>query len=474
MPLSIISAILMRRWLTPHIIGVIATLNLFVYYSVFSSFGTMSAAEIWLPYHRGAGDLGRVERIKSSTFIISMITGIIFSTGIVVWSMLAKARMDQQLFYGLMVYSVYFVGLQISSFYITILRTTNEFIFLSNYNIMAGVATAITNVAGVWYLGYHGFLFASILVVVIQVYVLFRKVSYLPPAVINWSEIKELLLMGLPMLTMGLATQGIKTVDNILVLKLLNFNQLGYYTIALTASTIIYSITVSLSSVIYPSMQEAHGRSSNPEVLRGYIIRQTITMGILIPIFIAIMYFLVPTLVQRIIPQFIPGVVPFKIIVVFSYFFAMINMVASYLVVLNKQKMIITIYLCTILLIILISCLLTWAGWGLIGISLATGFGYLVCYAAMTIYVVRHWSAWDQTLVFLRDTMVPFLYEIPILIVIDHFHQPGSRGIIGMLVLDGAKILIFCLLFTPLVFLLEKKSNLMAGIIRPLLAKVKG
>jgi O-antigen/teichoic acid export membrane protein len=280
--------------------------------------------------------------------------------------------------------------------------------------------------------------------------------------------------MGLPMLTMGLATQGIKTVDNILVLKLLNFNQLGYYTIALTASTIIYSITVSLSSVIYPSMQEAHGRSSNPEVLRGYIIRPTITMGILIPIFIAIMYFLVPTLVQRIIPQFIPGVVPFKIIVVFSYFFAMINMVASYLVVLNKQKMIITIYLCTILLIILISCLLTWAGWGLIGISLATGFGYLVCYAAMTIYVVRHWSAWDQTLVFLRDTMVPFLYEIPILIVIDHFHQPGSRGIIGMLVLDGAKILIFCLLFTPLVFLLEKKSNLMAGIIRPLLAKVKG
>ncbi len=471
MPLTIVTSILMRRWLDPYVYGLIATLNLLVYYSAFSNLGTLSAAEVKIPFLKGEGDSSRVEQISSSTFTFTLITGAVFSIGLAVWATMNRASIDRMLFMGLMVYALYLFGLQLANYYITLLRASQEFIFLSKYQFITGFLASIGNLLAVWMFGFKGFLAVSIIIVMFQLYLLVRHLDYFPTLKISWDETGTLLKTGLPMLILGLAAQGMKTVDNLLVLKLLSIEHLGYYTIALMANSMVFSVTNSLTNVLYPSMQEAYGKSGRSDSLQAYVIRPSIIMGVVIPVMTGILYFAVPVAVYWLIPKFAPGLPAFKIIVLSSYFFAMINMTTGYLISLNKQKSIIVIYLSMLLLVTGLSFLSTYHGYGLEGISLATAIGYFVCFLIVTVYVLRHWSGWMETFVFLKDTSLPFFYSTLLILILERYLKPGvdSKAVNAVWQISG-----FLLLYLPFVYSYERKTLLFGDFVSPILQRIKG
>lgn len=472
MPLSLVSSILMRRWLDPHVYGVIATLNLFVSYSIFSSLGTLSAAEVSLPFFRGQGALGRMERLRSASFTFVTIAGTIFSAGVLAWTVASRKNLDGYLFLGLLVYCFYFLLNQVSSYYVTLLRADGEFVFLSKYQLFSGMLAVAGNPLGVWFFGYRGFLAASLLGVMLQLYFVYRHVNYLPAFRIDLGEARDLLISGIPMFVLGLTAQGMKTVDNLLVLKLLGISQLGYYTVALMANMLIFSVTNSLSTVLFPAMQESYGKSGNAENLTAYIVRPSIVMGLVLPLMMGALYFLVPWMVNWLIPRFGPGIPAFRIVTMSTYFFAMTNMTVGYLISVGKQRQIILINAATLLLIALIAYLFDRMGLGLSGIALATGTGYFCGFVISSLYVLRHWSGWEEALLFLRDTILPFVYSLFLVVGIGHFLDAGNAD---RHFKDAAFLmLVYFVLYTPLMFLFERKTRLYADVFGPLLRKVFG
>lgn len=471
MPLSIISTILMRRWLDPYTYGVIATLNLFVMYSIFSNLGTLSAAEVKLPIYQGQGGVARLEQLRSNTFSFNFLTSVIFSVGVAVWAISARSQLDEFLFMGVLVYCFYFVANQVAAFYVTLLRATHEFIFLSKYQFASGLLTILGNLLFVWLFGFKGFLAVAIIMVLLQVAILYKRVNYRPSFSISMLETKMLVMGGIPMLILCFTNQGMKTVNNFLVLNILGIEQLGMYTIALMASTIVFSVTNSITSVLGPRMQEAYGKSGASDSLHVYIIRPSIIMGVLLPMMIGLLYFLVPMVVHWMIPKFESGILAFKILVLATYFFAMVNMLTGYLLSLYKLKSLTLINVAVMLLIIGLAEIFNIIGWGLEGISLATGIGYFVYFIVVSAYVLRHWADWNETIIFLKDTCIPFFFSLVLIVAIEKIGNSlpigDAQGFWGAVL----QLSVFVVFYMPCIFFMEKKTRLLSDFVVPLYRK---
>jgi len=444
----------------PYTFGVVATLNLLVLYSSFSDLGTMRAAEVQLPYLHGKGDIQKIEDIREAIFSFNLITSVTFSIVVAAWAVYVRSEINNYLFMGVLVYCVYFIINQIAAYYIILLRSTQEFVFLGKYIFVTSFLTGLGNVVAVWFFGYIGFLTVTIVVALIQVATLFSHACYRPIFNINPSVVKILLLSGLPMLVSGLSFQGLRTIDNFLVLRLLNTEQLGQYSIALMANAMIFSLTTSISTVLFPSMQEAYGMSGNNDSMRDYVTRPSIVISQLLPVMIGSMYFIIPLIVHWLIPKYESGVLSFKIIVLFTYFYAMTNMFFGFLTSMQKQKWIILINVVILILIFVLAETFTFYKWGLEGIALATGIGYFCYFIVVATYTLRHWASWSQTIAFLNDISLPFVYSAVLIYVVDHYFDLATTKDNMKYTLPFLQMSLFFALYLPCIFVYDRKSHL--------------
>jgi len=466
-PLTVISGLLIKRSLGPYLIGVVATLSLFTGYSSFSHFGVLVAAERELPFCKGAGEHARFERIRYSMFTVTMVLGLVFSAGLAVWALAARSTLERPLFIGLLVSSVSILGGQWINCYIVLLRTSKEFVFLSMYQVGSAALGSVLMLGGAVLFGFGGLLTATLMMTIFQAIWLAKRTNYIPSFRLDWQETKQLFIFGAPLLLLGLVMTGVKTVDNILVLRLLGFEALGLYTIALMANSLIFSVTNSLSTVLFPRMQEAYGKQRTIESLKVYVMRPSISMGLLLPLLIGGVFFAIPVVVQWLLPRFMAGLMAFKIITLGTYLFASFQMASSFLIALNKQLRLVALLVWALIVSVVAALFLTHRGWGLAGIASATVFGYFVCFVSVNSIALRHWSGWKPTAVFLWDMILPFAYSSALLILLDRYYVSSSMGLIASCGLALLKFLLFLLAYLPLVLLMDHKTRLLADFVRP-------
>jgi hypothetical protein len=112
-------------------------------------------------------------------------------------------------------------------------------------------------------------------------------------------------------------------------------------------------------------------------------------------------------------------------------------------------------------------------GWGLVGMALATGIGYFICFISVNIYALSHWAGWGETAVFLRDLMLPFLYSTLLLTLLDQYRVSAGTGLIAELGVLSLKLTVFALAYVPLIFLGERKTHLMSEFVYPLTSRLR-
>lgn len=466
-PLTIVSSLLVKGSIGPYLTGVMGTLNLFLYYASFSHLGVLNAAERDLPFCLGSGDADRFDRIRYSTFTTTLVSALVFASGMAGWALLSRSALDEPLFIGTLVYVVYVVGWSWSAYYITLLRTYQEFVFLSKVQVVVGTVASIGNIVAVILFGFWGLLGMTVAVNLFQVALVTRRVGYISRLQIDWPEFRRLLFVGVPLLIFGLAMTGIKTVDNILVLQLLGTEALGLYSIALLANTAIFSVTNSLSGVLYPRMQKAYGSDPTVRSLSVYVIRPSMIMGILLPFVISALFLGTPAVVYWLLPRFASGILPFKVIAVSTYFFAMFPMSANFLIALNKQLKVVALLFVAIGLVAALGLLFVRLGWGLMGIALAVAGGYVFCFVSINAYALYHWASWREIASFLRDLTIPIAYAAILLIMLDQYSVSVGSGVLPVFGVILAKLIVFSVAYLPLLLWLERKTHLISDIAQP-------
>jgi O-antigen/teichoic acid export membrane protein len=474
-PLAIVSSLMVRGAIGPYLAGVMATLNLILYYASFSHLGVLNAAERDLPVCLGSRDNDRFNRMRDTTFVTSLFLALIFAVGLVVWSLWSKSHLEAQMFAGILVYAFYVFVWMWSGYYLILLRTSQEFVFLGKIQILIGVLSSVGNVVMVLLFGFSGLLAMTLVVIIAQTALLSRRVEYASSLRMDWQELKGLLLVGVPMLLFGLAVTGIRTVDNILVLRFLGTEALGFYSIALLANTAIFAVSNSLSGVLYPRMLKAYGGNPTIQTLSLYIIRPSILIAVILPFLIGGLFYLMPPAVVGFLPRFSPGISALRIVSVSSFFLALYLMSVNFLVALNKQLRATVFLVVGIAMSTLSGIIFTRYGWGLNGIALAAGIGYAFCFASVNVDVLRHWVRWEEVAIFFGDLCAPIAYATVVLLVLDKLPMRLTGGVISGFVIAVVKLSLFCLAYLPMVFLMDRKSGLISDFVKPLIRRlVKG
>jgi O-antigen/teichoic acid export membrane protein len=473
-PLTLISSLWIKGIIGPYLVGVLATLTLVMSYSGFSNLGTLSAAERDLPVLIGANKPERFNRMRTTVFTLTMVSGVVFAMLMLASAFIYRRTLDPALFEGLIIYAVVVILQQWSFYYITLLRTHQEFVFLSKIQVLAGVLSSFGNVLAALFFGFRGLLVSTMLVSMLQV-AIFSQHKRQPVALgLDRQEMKHLLSVGVPLLAFGLVMTGMKTIDNIMVLRLLGTEALGLYSIALMANVVLFSLTNSLSGVLYPRMQAAYGRSRTLESLSAYVIRPTLIMGVCLPILVALIFFSVPFIVQAFLPRFIPGLPAFRVIVSVTYFFAMFQMSSAFLIALNKQIKVMLLLGAALVVTVLLSLVFTDWNWGLVGIASAVGVGYGLCFTIVNSYAVRHWAGWRQVARFLWDAALPFLYSAILLVLLEVVLPIDPSNLVLAAGLTALKFVLFCIGYIPLVVIMERRTGLWTDFGSPLLRSLRG
>lgn len=112
-------------------------------------------------------------------------------------------------------------------------------------------------------------------------------------------------------------------------------------------------------------------------------------------------------------------------------------------------------------------------GWGLEGIALATGIGYFVCFIVVSTYVLRHWADWNQTIIFLKDTSLPFFYSLALIFAIEKYGNFAPVGDAPNFLGAILQLSMFAVLYIPCILFLEKKTRMLSDFVLPLFRKLK-
>lgn len=461
-PLALLSSLWIKKTIGPYLSGVIATLAVVAAYFTYSNLGVLTAAERDLPVLLGEDDSVGFARMQGTAFTFTMLSAVILAALMLSGAIAFRGAIGQPLFEGLVAYAVVVVLQQLTFYYLTLLRTRQQFMFLSKVQIFSMTLSSLGNALAVSFFGFRGLLLAAVLLAVAQITWLQMRERHFPPLTVDRKGLKHLLSVGIPLLAFGIVMTTMRSIDNIIVLRFLGTTALGMYSIALMANVLLFSLTNSLSGVLFPRMQIAYGRVRTFETLSTFVVRPTLVMGVMLPILMGLLFLAGPEVIRAFLPQFIPGVPAFKVIVIVSYFFSMFQMSLCFLISINKQLQAVLLIVVGLIVTAGVSAWCLQQRLGIEAIAGAVGVGYVCCFVGVNVFALRHWATWREVKRFLWDATAPLLYSVTLLALLEGMFSQLRFVLASPLWLTGLECVAFGLGYIPLVLFLEPRTGLLA------------
>ncbi len=471
-PLALVGALIVRGRIGPYLSGVLGSVTLIAFYGTFLHLGLLVAAERDLPVSRGAGDLERFKRIKDTAFTATAGSAVLFAICLITWAAWRRDQISPDLFQGLIAAGILVVGQQVTAYFVTLLRTDQRYIFLAKARLLITTATTVLSVAAVLLFGFRGVLVIVASMTLMEALYVSREAER--PIRLGWDtgEAKVLLRLGLSLLVVGVATIGLRTVDNIVVLRLLGIESLGLYSIALMANNTVSSIMNALSVTWFARMGEALGSEGSSAAVRPYLVRPSLIVALLLAGLCGTLYISIPPLVDSYLPQFSGGIPAFKIVVMGTFFFGMSQLPVSILVALRRQRSILKVMVPSLAVAVGGSVLSVRAGGGLASVALWTVTGYVVYFVGMFLSAAREWMAPKEAARLVTELAVPAGYAILLVVGIDLLDGRLLRGAPAPISIV-AGLVAFTTLYLPLFAAYEGKTRFSAEILKPGFAAIK-
>ena len=336
-PISALVALLVRRELGPFASGILGSLTLVLFYATYSHLGVLVAAERDLPMSRGGGDTARGDAVRRVAFTVTVGASLAVAGAIIGWTAAARHGADRRLVTGALVFAAIVVVQQWTAYFVVVLRSERRFDTLARVQAIVAFGGGLANVVGAGAAGFAGLVTAMLAVNIVQAVVVTRAVGAIPRVSLERHERRRLFRLGVPLLAYGGSVTALRTVDNVLVLRLIGVRGLGLYSIALVAGNAVFALATAASVTLFATVQETYGRTRSVEALKEFVTAPTIVLGILIAPVVSVLWLVVPALVHQLMPAFDAGTPAFRVIVLATYFTAAFQPSATALIAVNRQ-----------------------------------------------------------------------------------------------------------------------------------------
>lgn len=465
--ITIVGALVIRRFLGPLQMGIWSMLQIILTYAKYSTLGTSDATTREIPYYRGKKECGKADKVKDTVFSFSILTSLIVAIGLVIFTLLWRTQMRAEVFYGLLFVGMLIILQRVNNILIVLLRAHKEFAFASKQMVIS----AIVNIALIASLSYwfkiYGFLWATCLSFAFNICYIMSHRMFSFKFSLDWKQIIPLISYGFPLMILGVLGTIFRSIDKIMIVKMLGFEALGLYSIAVMAFNFANQIPISASVILVPHFQEKLGTTNNMRDLTGYISKSVYALSITIPIVIGLIWLASPFLIRLTLPNYTGGMGSLKYLLLGIYFVAVIKPYSIFLVGIKKHLSLLPVMVAVCLLSIIFNLVAIRRGYGISGVALATTVSLFLHFTIIYVFASRLIAnVWQLSKDYLK-IMFHFLFLILVLFILRSV-IPSSDDSLSQVCLQCG---VFCIIYLPFVITLNRRFDIIATIKKRFLRK---
>ncbi|MFM2360981.1 MAG: hypothetical protein RLY16_2974 [Bacteroidota bacterium] len=306
--LTILSGLIVARWLMPEQLGLFNSFSIIISYIILLQLGIPSGLSRNFPYYIGQNNRPHAEQLAATAAYWSLALGFIILALSMVTSIGFMVAGNYKFAAG-----VFVIGISsFQSFFVTkylkiLFRSNNDFNKLATINIINAVIS-FASIVFVKYFDFYGLCIRAIFLCLSD----FVLTWWMRPAKIqpHWEKdhFRSLLKVGMPIYWVANVYSLWPIVQRTIVVFIGGTKALGLLGLALMVETGMNIISTSISSVVFPKMSNAWGKSHRfSELLQ--IAWKPVAVGFSVnSILVIVGWLALPLFVNFLLPNFVEGI----------------------------------------------------------------------------------------------------------------------------------------------------------------------
>ncbi len=466
--MSVITAFLRPKLLTPAQFGLWNLFNVIPMYATYLHFGTRDIVRYQIPTFEAHGNKDKAREAIGTLYFgslaINLALSLILLLASVLWADSLVERIGLLAFAGIVIANWYF------EYNLALLKAYQQFSILSRINYLRPVLVFFLTVTLAGTFALYGLYAATLGVMLILIFFVRHAVGSWPRGAFSWSMYVEMVKKGFPITLFGLAIAMLITMGRFFIAGYLGDVQLGYYGLSTMAFTGLMRIPGAAREVIEPLFMTDTAKSANQErrlkSIESFFLRPLLTTAATMPFLLAGVLYIFPTFVHFALPRYEPGVLATLWAVPGIYFLSLSFVFRGLLVALDLQARI----LWTLLLPIILNALLMWVamnpaglGYGIEAASIATSISQLVLLLGLIRFTSRHIAVKPAS----WNAIYKEIIIIPLLLGLTYTILYFSISHLPILVYNAIGFILFCIV-TAIVYISAANHGRYLGLPHPL------
>ena len=438
-------------------------ISLLMEYAGQAPFGTLQGLDQTAPGRMVDGDRARVRRLGGAAMFNVIALGTLFALACVLY--FSRSHGQIRTAWGLQgVVVVLACGLMtsVAQVYNSLLRSDGRIGAVSAWFLIQGGLGAVIGIALLPAAGAWGLLWGwSIGTVVALVFVHVQGRHLVGPPVPS-ADGGLMIRAGLPLFGSMAIAFLMRTLDRLIILRYLNTEALGHYSLAVMALGLLLYLPDSVAFVLYPRLLRRFRESGeDPAALRSPIERSTRALALALPVLCGLAYLAADDTVLWLLPRFRDGVPPLRILCFGAAALGLANVGAILLMTLRRQSVLVPASLIVSGLGAVGMILVAQAGFGIRGIAWVSLATYAVHSAILLsfAYATIAGSVARGLLMVVRE-LTPLAIAIPLAWICNTLLPGGGSTGVAALVRLGAGLVAFVTAYAVLVMPLARGIGL--------------
>lgn len=303
--LTIVSGLLVAKWLLPQELGLFTSFNVITSYIILIQLGVPSGLSRQLPFYMGKKEEQKALDTAASANQWGLVTGIVCIALAVLVSVYFLIVKNYEMAAGVFVVGLTsFQGLYVTKYLKILYRSNNDFNRLTTIDIINAVVLFIT-IFLVWKFKFYGLCIRAVVGVVVDLALAYHWRPIKVKQQWNKPVFNELMKVGFPIYWVANIYSLWPMVQRTVIVSMGGTKALGLFSLAAIVETAMKTLTNAISSVSFPRMAFAWGQKEDFVHLLKIPLKPVLVSAAANLVVALAGWFLLPLLISNLLPNYV-------------------------------------------------------------------------------------------------------------------------------------------------------------------------
>jgi O-antigen/teichoic acid export membrane protein len=272
-----------------------------------------------VPFLRGKGDLYNLHRVTGTACTVYLFGAIVYSGGVFLWSFfIPEGSMASAL--ALFAPVILLLGWQTYAFGLSM--AMGLYGLRSWLEVVHALLTLLSAVVLINIWGLYGAIYSLGLGALITLAMAYGKLKDQYSLVVDWPTLKDLVVIGLPLVAEIILPVTMSNVDKIMIAAMLTPGALGIYSIGNSFVSILGTIPSALGQMLLVRFAEMDGQGRSKANTAAALEKATVVLASLFAPLLGLGIAVFPVIVVVLLPQYVDGIPAGSVLIASSFFVA--------------------------------------------------------------------------------------------------------------------------------------------------------